>query len=197
MCSKMQKSRARARNGRRLRSRPRRITTTSPGSTSRSKLAPIRSSAQVSLATTQAPSRRPSESGRKPCGSRAAISASPVSITRLKAPFTRESASIRRSSWLCSRERASSCTITSLSAVVLKIAPRPSSSRRIAQRVDQVAVVRDRDRAAVGGGAEGLRVGERGCRRPSSSARGRSRGGPAASPSVVSSKTSATRPMPR
>ena len=37
-----------------------------------------------------------------------------------------------RSSRLSSRERASSCTMTSLSAVVLKMAPRPSSSRRIA-----------------------------------------------------------------
>ena len=118
--------------GRSARRRPRRITTISPGSTSRSKVAPIRSSAQVSLAATQAPSRRPSESGRKPLGSRAAISASLVSVSRLKAPFTRESASISLSSGECSRERASSCTITSLSAVVLKIAPRLSSSRRIA-----------------------------------------------------------------
>ena len=90
--------------------------------------------------------------------SRAATSASLVCITRLNAPFTRESESIRRSSSVASRERASRCTITSLSEVVLKIAPRPSSSRRTARRVHQVAVVRDRDRAAVGVGAEGLRV---------------------------------------
>jgi hypothetical protein len=56
-----------------------------------------------------------------------------VSITRLKAPFTRESESISRSSSVASRERASRCTITSLSEVVLKIAPRPSSSRRTAR----------------------------------------------------------------
>ena len=79
-------------------------------------------------------------------------------MSRLKAPFTRESASISRSSGVCSRERASSCTITSLSAVVLKIAPRRSSSRRIAIGVHQVAVVRDRDRTGVGAGVEGLRV---------------------------------------
>jgi hypothetical protein len=42
-------------------------------------------------------------------------------MTTLKAPFTRESASISRSSRLDSRERASRCTITSLSEVVLKI----------------------------------------------------------------------------
>jgi hypothetical protein len=64
--------------------------------------------------------------------SRAAISVSEVCITRLKAPFTRDRASMRRSSTLRSRERASSWTITSLSAVLLKMAPRPSSSRRIA-----------------------------------------------------------------
>jgi hypothetical protein len=44
----------------------------SPGSISRTKDAPTMSSAAVSLATTQPRSSRPSTSGRKPCGSRAA-----------------------------------------------------------------------------------------------------------------------------
>ena len=64
-------------------------------------------------------------------------------MSRLKAPFTRESASISRSSGECSRERASSCTITSLSAVVLKIAPRPRArggSRRAFTRFPLCAI---------------------------------------------------------
>ena len=48
--------------------------TSSPGSISRTNLAPTMSSAAVSLATTQPLSSRPSTSGRKPCGSRAAYS---------------------------------------------------------------------------------------------------------------------------
>ncbi len=44
----------------------------SPGSTSRMKLAPTMSRAEVSEATTQPRSIRPSTSGRMPCGSRAA-----------------------------------------------------------------------------------------------------------------------------
>ena len=50
----------------------------------------------------------------------------------LKAPFTRESASMKRSSRFSSRERASRWSTTSLSLVEEKIAPRPSSSRRMA-----------------------------------------------------------------
>ena len=48
------------------------IAISSPGSTSRTTLAPTMSSAAVSLATTQPRSSRPSTSGRTPCGSRAA-----------------------------------------------------------------------------------------------------------------------------
>ncbi len=48
--------------------------TSSPGAISRTNVAPTMSSAAVSLATTQPPFRRPSTSGRKPCGSRAAYS---------------------------------------------------------------------------------------------------------------------------
>ena len=76
-------------------------------STSRSCVAPIRSSAQVSLESTYAPSLRPIESGLNPCGSRAAINASSVNKTMLYAPFTREIASMKRSSICRSRERAS------------------------------------------------------------------------------------------
>ena len=48
------------------------IAISSPGSISRTKLAPTMSSAAVSEVTTQPRSRRPSTSGRTPCGSRAA-----------------------------------------------------------------------------------------------------------------------------
>ena len=48
------------------------MASSSPGSTSRTKDAPTMSSAAVSLAITQPRSRRPSTSGRTPCGSRAA-----------------------------------------------------------------------------------------------------------------------------
>ena len=61
------------------------ITTTSPGSTSRTKSAPTMSSAQVSEASTQPPvpslPMRPRISGRTPSGSRTPISASVDSAT--------------------------------------------------------------------------------------------------------------------
>ena len=66
MYSKMQNdSRSGFGKGRSERSRPRRITTTSPGSRCRSTLPPIRSRAQVSLATTQAPVEAAQDQGPK------------------------------------------------------------------------------------------------------------------------------------
>ena len=55
--------------------------TISPGSTSRSGSASMRSKAHVSEATSQASPRRPIVSGRKPCGSRAARTFSPARRT--------------------------------------------------------------------------------------------------------------------
>src|ERR1700733_12294643 len=61
--------------------------TSSPGAISRTNVAPTMSSAAVSLATTQPPFRRPSTSGRKPCGSRAAYSVCSSMKTREYAPL--------------------------------------------------------------------------------------------------------------
>ena len=61
-------------------------TTISPGSMSRTKRAPMMSSAQVSEARIQAPSRSPSTSGRMPSGSRQPIIFLVVSATSEKAP---------------------------------------------------------------------------------------------------------------
>ena len=58
----------------------------SPGSTSRTTLAPMVASAASSEATTQPRSSRPSTSGRMPCGSRAAYSVSSFIQTNEKAP---------------------------------------------------------------------------------------------------------------
>src|SRR5690349_13032579 len=65
--------------------------TSSPGSISRTNLAPTMSSAAVSLATTQPVARRPSTSGRKPCGSRAAYSVCSSMKTSEYAPLARGS----------------------------------------------------------------------------------------------------------
>ena len=61
--------------------RPRVMTTTSPFSTSRTNLAPMMSSAQVSEQRIGLPSSSPSTSGRMPSGSRAPISFLLVSAT--------------------------------------------------------------------------------------------------------------------
>ena len=80
----------------------------SPGSTSRTTLAPMVASAESSDATTQPRSSRPSTSGRMPCGSRAAYSVSSFIQTNEKAPFSCGSTSRARcssevSGWWASR----------------------------------------------------------------------------------------------
>ena len=62
------------------------MATNSPGSISRTYEAPTMSSAAVSLATTQPRSRRPSTSGRMPCGSRAAYNVDSSEKISEKAP---------------------------------------------------------------------------------------------------------------
>ena len=115
-------------NGRRLRRPFSSMITISPGSMSRTRSASISSKAQVSEATTQPSRTRPSDSGRKPIGSRTAISSLGVSTAREKAPRTARSASASRSGTPPSRERAIRWRISSVSEVVWKIDP--SSSRR-------------------------------------------------------------------
>ena len=63
------------------------MVTISPGSTSRRNLAPMASRAQLSLATTQPPSISPMHSGRKPMGSRTAMSLLGDMMTSEYAPF--------------------------------------------------------------------------------------------------------------
>ena len=100
----------------------------SPGSISRTKLAPTMSSAAVSLATTQPRSSRPSTSGRMPCGSRAAYSVVSSMKTSEKAPRSCGSTSSAACSSVRSGCAASSAVIMSVS-VVLCIARCRSVSR--------------------------------------------------------------------
>ncbi len=95
----------------------------SPGSTSRSYLARSRSKAHVSEAktTVSGPSGfeiRPIESGRKPCGSRAAKMRSRVIMTIEKAPSTWRSESAMASTSVVAWECAMSWTMISESLVV-------------------------------------------------------------------------------
>ena len=102
--------------------------TTSPGSMSRTKDAPIRSKAQVSEERTHPSSSLPSERGRRPLGSRKPmISFSPMT-TAEKAPSRRRSAPIGPP--IVSSGWARRWRMISLSTVVWKIEPRVSSSWR-------------------------------------------------------------------
>ena len=87
------------------------MATISPGSMSRTNEAPTMSKAQVSEATTQPPSRRPNDSGRTPCGSRAAYNVWPSVTMKQKAPLTRG-----RSSRAASRSVLPSVTRSASSA---------------------------------------------------------------------------------
>src|SRR2546423_12200991 len=72
--------------------------TKSPGSSSRTSVAPVMSRAHVSEATTQPRPSRPSTSGRKPRGSTIAYSVRPTVINSEYAPSTRSKASSNWSS---------------------------------------------------------------------------------------------------
>ena len=129
--------------------------TSSPGSISRSNLAPTRSSAHVSDATTGSSPSRPSTSGRKPCASRNANSVSSASPTtrrgaleprhRVRDRVLERRARRRRSAPRSPRSRSS--TPSGL----------PISSRS-AVGVDEVAVVAERDRAHAAVVQQRLRV---------------------------------------
>ena len=127
--SNMQNALLLALNGHSLRIPSLSMITTSPGSTSRMNSAWIRSNAQLSDASTYAPSNFPRQSGRNPCGSRnPMISRSPMSTIE-NAPSIRRSAA---SPPPVPRGWASRCRTISLSTVVWKIDPRASSSVRSA-----------------------------------------------------------------
>ena len=93
------------------------MTIISPGSTSRTTLAPIVASAASSLATTQPRSRRPSTSGRMPCGSRAAYSVFSFIHTKQNAPRSSGSTSSARCSSEVSGWWASSAVTRPVSLV--------------------------------------------------------------------------------
>jgi hypothetical protein len=95
----------------------------SPGSTSRSYVAPMMSSAQVSDANTTASPNLPMASGRHPRGSRTASIVSPIVTIKLYAPSTPCNASARRAAGVSAFERARRCTTTSESFVDEKIEP--------------------------------------------------------------------------
>ena len=104
--------------------------------------------AHVSLATAYPPcGRRPTESGRKPHGSRTAITWFCASSTSEKAPFHAGSVRSSRSSQVRPPAAASISAITSVSLVA--VSPKPAREQLVAQRrgVDDVAVVGDGERA--------------------------------------------------
>ena len=102
----------------------------SPGSTSLTYCASIRSNAQVSDASTQASPKRPSARGRKPRGSRIAISSAGVRNSIENAPSVSRNTSGIASRTETACDRATPCRITSVSEVAEKIAPSRSSLRR-------------------------------------------------------------------
>ena len=117
------------------------MTTISPGSTSRTTLAPVTSSAGVSDASTQPPSSRPRNSGRNPFGSRTPIRRSASSRTNENAPRSRGSTRARARSKArpsagssSGRSRSSAATSSATTSLSLVAVPgsRPTSSARSA-----------------------------------------------------------------
>jgi hypothetical protein len=111
--------------------------TSSPGAISRTKLAPTMSSAAVSLATTQPLSSRPSTSGRKPCGSRAAYSVCSSMKTSEYAPLASGStAAAARSTWLASRSAAAPGL-----ALIPLMSARSLTNNAVSTSVSEVAAI--------------------------------------------------------
>ena len=107
-------------------------TTTSPGSMSRINVAPMASSAQDSDEKMTHPSSLPMQSGRKPLGSRTAMSFFPLIKTRLYAP-TMYCMALRTASssvFVRRRSRTIIWEMISASPVVWKMAPCISASFR-------------------------------------------------------------------
>ncbi len=103
-----------------------------PGASSRTASIPVMSKAGVSLEKAVPPDFvLPSQSGRKPCGSRTATIPDVVRMRREKAPRSSRAASTTRSSGSSEPPvRARRWRMTSESAVAWKIEPRSSNSRR-------------------------------------------------------------------
>ena len=126
------------------------------------------------------PRRMPSESGRMPLGSRAAKIPSRREDQRASRPRgPPSSASAIAAASVGALERAIRWRITSESEVVVKSAPARLERRPDLPGVDEVAVVRERQRAAAGREDDRLGVGQRARRPPSSTGRARWPCGPA------------------
>ncbi len=156
------------------------MTTISPGSTSRTKRAPMMSSAQVSEARIYAPSRSPSTSGRMPSGSRQPIIFLVDSADQRERAFdladgVDDSASSKSRSLGWSRSGAGS---TSVSEVDGRSSPASAGARCSGHRIGDVAVVRDGEAAAGKLGEERLHVAQSRRRRWWNSACGRWRACP-------------------
>ena len=118
------------------------MTTSSPGSISRTNAAPTMSSAAVSLATTQPRASRPSTSGRKPCGSRAAYRVRSSMKTSEYAPRTSGSTASALSSTLDIRGSANSAVSTSVSEVARSPSPPCSASAPLAMAASSSVLIR-------------------------------------------------------
>ena len=117
------------------------------------------SSAQVSEANTTASPSRPIASGRQPRGSRAAMQrVAHRDDQAVRALDTGCSASASRSAGVAAFERARRWTTTSESFVDEKIDPCSSSSTRSSAALIDVAVVRERDVAALRARDDRLRI---------------------------------------
>ena len=104
----------------------------SPGSSSRTYSASIRSKAHVSEATHHESFSLPKTSGRKPLGSRTAISSFGVRKSIEKAPSVSARTFVMASMVVGASVRAMLCKTVSVSEVDEKIAPERSSSARFA-----------------------------------------------------------------
>ena len=133
----------------------RRRGTSSPGRISRSKRAPIRSSAHVSEATTGSSPSRPSTSGRKPC----AVAEREQRARRRGRRSTRRPRAAPSSPAIASASGRSSFAISAATISLSEV-----DAKRVAELgaqlvgVDQVAVVAERDRARAAVVEQRLRV---------------------------------------
>ena len=128
--------------------------TSSPGRTSRSNVAPTRSSAHVSEATTGSSPSRPSTSGRKPNGSRNAKSFPSASPTTVAAP----SSSAIVAATASSSGRSSSAISAAITSESEDEASGLPARSRSSSAFDEVAVVAERDGAHAPVVEERLRV---------------------------------------
>ena len=179
-CTRRCRAAARMRRKRLVRVRCRRRRTPPPRRSRRRarSRAPMMSSAQVSEARIGRPSSSPSTSGRMPSGSRAPISFLLVSATQRIGALELAQRVDEAVDEAVARRGATRCRITSVSEVDCKIAPSRTSCSAQRQAVGEVAVVGDREAAAVELGEQRLDVAQDRLAGRSNSGRGRWRESP-------------------